>query len=287
MNTGHGTTANAIATYERYYHSRETPQRMRELANETMPPSRTDIFDGGQSWASAAPSTEVPNANGNDPQALIRLLKVRECFAPGKIWDRFHHVASPDSPVLDLLNIRFLLTNPSKPILSPRFILREQLPIGHIYENTGVLPRFFFVNQVRHSNSLDETLSILRSGDFDPRLTAVVEGTPRLSIVSRDSQPKAVRVKRYDRSSFELETETADSAFLVTSEPYYPGWRCLVDGKPQQLVMTNGAFRGLLVDAGRHHIKMEFAPRIFWFGLLVSLMASGLLGFALFRNQLW
>jgi hypothetical protein len=46
----------------------------------------------------------------------------------------------------------------------------------HIYENPGVLPRFFLVNRVRRAASMDAALAMLRSRDFDARNEAVVEG---------------------------------------------------------------------------------------------------------------
>jgi len=76
-------------------------------------------------------------------------------------------------------------------------------------------------------------------------------------------------VLRYAAHEVELEVDGSAPAFLVTSEVHYPGWRAWVDGREQPLVLTNGAFRGLPVPAGRHQVRMRFAPRILWCGLLV------------------
>ena len=87
-----------------------------------------------------------------------------------------------------------------------------------------------------------------------------------------------MRVLRYRAREVEVETDAAAPAFLVTSEVYYPGWRAWVDQTEQPLVLTNGAFRGLPVPAGRHRIRMRFAPRILWCGLAVSVLGWGLVG---------
>ena len=44
-------------------------------------------------------------------------------------------------------------------------------------------------------------------------------------------------------------------------------------GREAPLIMTNGAFRGLAVNSGRHRIRMKFAPRILWYSAAISLAA--------------
>ena len=129
-------------------------QRMRATDCETFPPGRIDVAGGTHSWSDAAPLLEIPTASGDDPLALLRLLKVRLCFTQGNYWERYYQVSSPQSPLLDLLNIRFVLTGAEQTFVGPKFFHREDLPNGsRVYENRAVLPRFFLVNQVRHANS--------------------------------------------------------------------------------------------------------------------------------------
>jgi len=67
-----------------------------------------------------------------------------------------------------------------------------------------------------------------------------------------------------------LESHSPAPAFLVTSEAYYPGWRAFVDGRPERLALTNVAFRGLPVPAGRHRVEMRFEPGILRYSAVVS-----------------
>jgi uncharacterized membrane protein YfhO len=82
-----------------------------------------------------------------------------------------------------------------------------------------------------------------------------------------------VRVIRYEPLELQLEIDSATPAYLVTSEVNYPGWRAFIDGQPSPLFMTNIAFRGLPVPAGRHIVTMRFAPTILWQGAGVSLVS--------------
>lgn len=267
---------------EEFEGSRETLVRLRQWVNRSVPPARVDTVDDSANWAMSAAMLAVPTANGNDPLALARYLAVRRLFAPGPAWIRHHHVSVLGSPVLDMLSIRYLLTwapTDEVTIRHPKFPRVETLPGHHVHENLGVLPRFYLVSEVGQSGSLEETLVRLRAPGFDPRRMAVVEGLGPTELGGTGE----VRVLRYTAREVELETNTAAPAFLVSSEAYYPGWRAWVGGTNQPLVLTNGAFRGLPVPAGRHRVRMRFAPRILWYGLGLSVLGWGLVGLVAIR----
>jgi len=100
----------SLVSHDEFEGSRETLARLRERVNRRVPPARVDTFDDSSNWAMSAALRAVPTANGNDPLALARYMAVRRIFAPGPEWMRHHHVSALDSPVLDLLSIRYLLT---------------------------------------------------------------------------------------------------------------------------------------------------------------------------------
>jgi hypothetical protein len=153
-----------------------------------------------------------------------------------------------------------------------------ELPGTHIYENPGVLPRFFLVNRVRRAANMDQALATLRSRDFDVRAEAIVEGPLQDDRGAAAAVAGNVRVLEYGARQFELRTDAATPAFLVTSETAYPGWRAWVDGQERALLTTDVAFRGLPIPAGKHLVKMRFDPEILWRSAWVTLAAcAGLL----------
>jgi uncharacterized membrane protein YfhO len=113
----------------------------------------------------------------------------------------------------------------------------------------------------------------MRAADFNGREEAVVENYSGSGDPAASSPRQPVRVIRYEPLQVQLEVDSATPAYLVTSEPNYPGWRAFVDGRPSPLFMTNIAFRGLPVPAGRHIVTMRFAPVILWQGAGVSLIS--------------
>jgi len=266
-----------IATPDKFEGSPVTLQRMRQLANQTAPPSRIEIYQDSANWVTGAPVTEVPTPNGNDPLAVARILQVRLCFAKGDPWTRYYLLSALDSPLVDLLNVRYLLSwAPSDvPLLHhPKFPKIANLPGHHVYENRNVLPRFFLVHQVARAKDLAEALVMLQAPGFDPQRTAIVEGP--LDFDSAGSPGEyPVKVLSYKPREAVLEVANPSPSFLVTSETYYPGWRAFVDSQERPITLTNGAFRGLSVPSGHHRITMRFQPVIFWYGVAIGAAAWG------------
>ena len=256
--------------YDHYDRYPEIPAEIRRLVNQSVPPWRIDIMGAPHDMASAAPLFEYPTANGDDPFALVRLMQVRLSFCRGERWGRYYEVAEPDSPVLKLLSVRYLIS--SKPIGAPGDRRKiGELPGTVVYENPGALPRFFLVNRTLPAGGMDAALAVLRSRNFDPRTEAVVEGAAPFA---EGAAAGMVHVLEYGARQFTLRVETPAPAFLVTSETAYPGWHAWIDGQAKMPVLTNVAFRGLPVPAGNHVVTMRFDPGILWGSAWVTAAAG-------------
>jgi len=259
--------------YDHFASVPRIPAEIRRLTNQNVPPWRVDSMEGYMDMATHGPLFEYPSANGNDPFALVRLMQVRLSFCKGVIWGRYYEIADPDSPVLKLMNVRYVMA--SHVLAKPGSLRRVlELPGTEIYENPDALPRFFLVHRLRRAANMDEALATLRAPDFDARNEAIVE--PPLQPPSQSAATPAgnVRVIEYGAREFALETDTTEPEFLVTSETAYPGWRAWVDGQEQPPLTTDVAFRGLPVPAGRHVVKMRFDPPILWRSAWLTLAAS-------------
>ena len=217
---------------------REPAEALRKLTHTTTPPARYDSVNGPESWTEGAPLLDVHTASGDDPFALVRYLDVRALFAPGDAWTRFWQVSRPNSTLLDMLNVEYLLSR--DPLPDPgRHVRVASLPGMIVYRNPSVLPRFYLAARARPVAGPKEALAILGAPGFDPRTEAIVEGAVEASATGR------VTVLSYSALEIALETDAPGAALLVTSEAWYPGWRASIDGRPAPLVITNAAFRGL------------------------------------------
>jgi hypothetical protein len=254
-------------TEESFHGSSLLLKQVRGLSWTSNPPWRIDVNDRSLlDWGVTSPITRVPSADGHDPLALERIIQVRLAFARGARWGSSYPVEIPSSPMLDLINARY--------VLSPRELSDAELPGGKlrlisklpghwVYENETVLPRFFFVPRIRLAGTLDSAAARLKEPNFDPREEAVVES-------SADSQlppvwsTGSISVLSYSPARIELESSCPGRAFLVAADANYPGWKAYVDGTRTQLFYADVAFRGIVAPAGKHRIVMRFEPGILW-----------------------
>jgi hypothetical protein len=245
---------------------------MQQLARQSFPPSRFDTIGNTLPWSMSAPTTQLPTANGNDPLALARLIQVRLAFTKGERWGAYYEVDNARSPVLGMLNVRYLISRSNlaaDKIAGSGFSLRKDVPGYSIYENAAVLPRFWLVPRVRSVASESEAAAIVRSHGFAPAEEAVVEGLSQ-PIPSSASAAGRATVLSYGLKDAEVEAESPGWQFLTSSEVHYPGWRAWLDGVEQKIYYTNVAFRGLPVPPGKHRIRWSFEPRLLWWSGLAS-----------------
>jgi len=248
--------------------SRELLHQLRTLTAGS-PPFRYDTAsDVSFLWSSSAPIAGVPTANGCDPMAPERTIAVRRAFAPGPRWGTCYQVVNASSPVVGLMNTRVLVS--VKPVEAAGYRLAAQVAGYRLYENARVLPRFFFAGAVRIARNLDEAGAMVRAPDFDPLATAVIEAPgPGLALAAGASG--RIQALTYEPASVQLRTEAAESALLVATDSYYPGWRAYIDGKPAALYAADAGFRGIPVPAGRHQVEMRFVPvTLYWSGALTG-----------------
>jgi uncharacterized membrane protein YfhO len=71
----------------------------------------------------------------------------------------------------------------------------------------------------------------------------------------------------------EVQTSSSSDAFLVTSDTWYPGWQATIDGAPASIFRANYALRGVRVPAGRHLVRFEYRPKMFYLGTATSVIS--------------
>jgi hypothetical protein len=268
-------------TYRSIDGSPELAATLRRLTGAAVPPFRMDFAEMPFSWSSSAPLMAIPTANGCDPLAPERIIQARLAFSPGQRWGACYQVVNVASPVLGLMNVRYLVSRRTQ-----EADLRRVTEVAgyKVFETQTVLPRFFLVSRVQPELSLAQAAQALHCADFDPANTAIVEGPPEdFRDVSPQSALSPVAVLSYRPAEIRLRTTAAAPALLVASEGWYPGWQTTIDGRPARTYAADAAFRGIKVPAGDHRVEMRFAPRILYYSAAVSLLALLAAGLPLAR----
>lgn len=78
----------------------------------------------------------------------------------------------------------------------------------------------------------------------------------------------------YSPNTIELTTESFCDTHLMSSEIWYPGWEAYIDGKKIDIIKSEGIFRTLFVPTGKHLIVYHYQPRIFVYGVWVSIFTA-------------
>jgi hypothetical protein len=297
---GSGRPMNLIAvkvepgvTHEAFKGSAALLQDVRQLIDRETPPWRIDnTEDAGLDWAIQAPISQIPTANGVSPLALENEIQLRLFLHDGHPWGWYYPVEKPESPVLDAMNVKYLVTGSKNAALlaaAPRFRHAAQLPLGfELFENLSVIPRFFLVHDAVYANSLAETRRLIASGVVDLHRSAITDRPITLPGVSLQTKGAIDEVKTLDYrpDGLELKVSTDQAALLVLAESYYPGWMAWVDEIPAPIYRADIAFRGIAIPAGNHTVRMEFRPVILPISIGVSVATAALLGlFGLGRKR--
>ena len=196
---------------------------------------------------------------------------------PQEYHDANIYPSGLDSPILDLLNVRYVVVPAAVPAGRPDLLhLSQRLPTVftdadvRVLENTRALPRAWIVHDAVQA-SQTEALAMLAGGDVDPRRTAVVEtAVPPLG---NPAPSDNVTIVRHEPTRIEVRTHTAEASLLVLSEIAYPAWRAYVDGEPVALLTANGGLRAVLIPAGDRSVELRYESTTLRAGVAISATA--------------
>jgi hypothetical protein len=126
-----------------------------------------------------------------------------------------------------------------------------------VFRNPDALPRAWSVHQVTSVSAAQEANDhVLRPG-FNPRIAAVVTGkAPPLEQCGGDT----ITVESRAPNRVRLEANMNCRGLVVLSETHYPGWIATVDGRETPILAAYGAFRGVVVDDGKHVVEYAYRP---------------------------
>ncbi len=196
-------------------------------------------------------------------------------------WQEFLDGFNFGSPMLDILNVRYLVMNPEQyekdfRIFGERFVPVFASPDGKdlVVENRHVLPKGWLVPAVVRVQEGGQALAIIQNPAFDARNLAIVEADPPLALEqagAASTPPGEVSLERYEGERVVFRATVTKNALLVTGEKYANGWKVLVDGKPARLERVDYVLRGVYLTPGTHEVRFIFDPLSFKMGKWLTL----------------
>nr|WP_318702812.1 YfhO family protein [uncultured Acetatifactor sp.] len=67
-----------------------------------------------------------------------------------------------------------------------------------------------------------------------------------------------------------MEVTAPENGYVVVLQTKYDGWNAYVDGEEAEIVLVDNCFMGIKVAEGQHNIVMQFRPKDFYVGALIS-----------------
>ena len=222
------------------------------------------------------------DVQGYNPLQLSRYVEFMTALngRPQDYHTEFLTPSGARSPLLDLLDVRYLLVDASLPperddVAALTAGLREvfRTPLVVVYQRSPSPPHAWIVHDARQV-ARGEALPLLASQSVDPFRTALVEGPPPAMEAPADPAVETARVSAYQPDRLAIATHSTAAGFLVVSEIYASGWRAFVDGSEVPVLPTDHALRGVPLPAGDHTVEFRYEPLSLRAGLAISAIAA-------------
>jgi hypothetical protein len=187
--------------------------------------------------------------------------------------------SSVDSPMLDILNIKYVMSAKAD-------ILEQDKDIKIITQNEGIYvgevmnvsPRAFMVYKAIQVQNDEQVIDVLKNESrslFDQVLLSDAEDAPQLantSILVKDISHN-VQILDYTGEQSTWRVSTEENGYLFLSETYYPGWNAYLDDHPTELYRADLAFRAVYVPSGEHVISFRYEPMWIRIGAIISIIS--------------
>ncbi|MCB0188915.1 MAG: hypothetical protein KDE31_31810, partial [Caldilineaceae bacterium] len=182
-----------------------------------------------------------------------------------------------DNPLLDLLNVKYILTESVIADESWQRIYWDGTI--RVYENREVMPRAFIVPEAQVVRADEQPL--LQS---DLHNLVFIEEQPiaENALIPASPQLKDAQISRYTANDVFVDVNLSDRGWLVLTDAYFPGWKAFLrpfggdEGDEQELPIyrADSAFRTVYIpEAGQWTIRFVYSPMSFKLGLYISFLA--------------
>jgi hypothetical protein len=173
-------------------------------------------------------------------------------------------------PFVAMSNVRY--RGIYKPFDQERKRVKKDLKRAEAIEfiDVGFHPRYYFADQLVTIKDRHDFVRKLTDGSYTDAVAFV---TAPAFVPARG----VVRGMRESANTATIDVESFGQGFLVMSVTTHKYWRIAVDGKPVTPLVTNIAYQGIRVPAGKHRVEMRYRNTLAARGVKISIAAAVLL----------
>jgi hypothetical protein len=222
----------------------------------------------------------------HDPMGYAKYMSYLRLAAGYGAWDYFAQWLNVDTPLLDYLNVRYVLVDDPKLVLdAQRYQLVYEGRDGRIFRNLHWLPRFFPVRNVV-PEFRDELFWQRMKEHRDFANTAILDRLQAETPQMRDDffQPRRAdapaatsKILRATNADYRIAVQAPRWSLMVSSIPWWPGWKVERNGQRIDPIRVNGVFLGFAVPPGQSDVRVWYAPWSYWAGVWIAIATLFLL----------
>ncbi len=217
----------------------------------------------------------------HDPMANGRYLGLLRVLTGYDTADYFPKWVDVSTTVLNFLNVKYVVTMPRGDLRDPqRYGLVYEGRDGRIFENHDVLPRFYAVPNVILEFKNDRYVQLLLHHRTWSD-TALLKSLPvendqmRLDLLAprpKNSPNAMMQIIRAHGTDFRMRVTAPRYTIIVSSIPWWPGWKVVRNGRRIEPLRVNGTFMAFAVPPGTTDVRVWYSPVTFWAGFWVSVV---------------
>lgn len=203
----------------------------------------------------------------------------------------FTQFSSLDSPLLDLLNVKYIITTVEIPLPKYRLVYAE--PALRVYENLDAMPRAFTLPQTATLVVPDAAAVGEAIQTYDPRFYVILEtaaeawsgSAPLPGAWPRPFEAGASQAQpiiSYGLNQVVIDATVAEDAWLILGDAFFPGWKAFVRPqgageeaeREQPIARVAGNFRGVRLAPGAWTVRFRYTPNSVKYGVFISFLAG-------------
>ncbi|MCZ6602493.1 MAG: YfhO family protein, partial [Planctomycetota bacterium] len=143
-----------------------------------------------------------------------------------------------------------------------------------VLENPSALPRARLFSRAIQVGSEEAALAALRSDDFDPNETIVLEGGT--AAVDLGTAERTLVTESYVPGEVSFNVISPNDSYLLFNESWSPGWEATVGDEPTPIRRANFLMQAIQVPEGSHRVIFRYRSPALYRGGLLSLVAGAL-----------
>jgi hypothetical protein len=158
--------------------------------------------------------------------------------------------------ILNMLGVKYIINDERVISKNLKFAYYDKNNGQSVYENKEVLPYSWYPKNIEFVDNDNTIIRKLSNFNYDAK--NVVLSTVDIKDVKYHKKNKIISEKLFS-DSLTIVVHNKTKALLVISELYYPNsWIADIDGISSKIIPINSILRGIIVDKGKHKIKMRF-----------------------------